>query len=159
MSDKIVLFMASNGILVAILLVLAQLWIVMAKEYKDNRKPTITAGYGLSYCYYAIFTSMLSFAITIIAYSLTPLALVLFTYSISSAVILVYLIAHSVVIKTLLALPFLEPLPIGLSVRRFNSKKARVIFLFIAPGLLFLFCWLAVYSIPWTKIIFERFAS
>jgi len=155
MSDKIVLFVAASGILIAVLLVWAQLWTTMAKEYEKGKNPTITAGYGLSFCYYAICASLLAFAITIITYSVNPWALILLSFSIILALFLVILSIWPVVTKTLRALPLLAPLPIGC----FANKAARVLILFICPLVLLIFCWLVVYVVPFTKVIFDRLAG
>jgi len=74
--NNVLLFMAASGILVAVLLVWAQLWANTAIQIENNKGSAINSGFGLSYCFYAIVSSMLSFGITVFMGSVTLFSLV-----------------------------------------------------------------------------------
>ncbi|MFC2033713.1 hypothetical protein ACFLUB_04285, partial [Chloroflexota bacterium] len=50
-NEKVMFFMTASGILVAVLLVWAQLWITKAQVYRKEGHSTSTVGVSLSYVY------------------------------------------------------------------------------------------------------------
>jgi hypothetical protein len=57
------LFVTGSGILVAILVVWAQLWVTTGQIYEEKHQSLISVGLGLTFIYAAIFFAALSFAI------------------------------------------------------------------------------------------------
>ncbi len=148
------IFLTASGILVAILLVWAQLWTIMAQEYKHQPGMTmITAGYGLSCVYYAIFTAFLSFILIIIQRSLSKISLVLFSYSIILTFLLVLSSLIGVVWKTSSGSDVLTPFtPYWLS----WFINAPVWVVIISPIGLFIVLFVLALCCPCLKKMFAR---
>ncbi len=151
MNDKVVLFMAASGILVAVLLVWAQLWISSATHKAKSDAVLTTVGIGMAYCYFAIFISMISFGIMAYTYSVTKLSTFFLSYSFIIATFSVIVSLTSVVHKTYVGLPLFS----SSLQKQLSGKLRRGLILFVLPLGLLIIWWLVVYIFPVTKMIFE----
>jgi len=104
--NKSTSFLTASGILVAILLVWAQLWFTTAQQYGEPN--TITAKYGLSYVYIAVLFSLIAFTLTVYN-AVNRWSIIFFGYSLILTAILVFGSLFSIVYKTLSELPMLSP--------------------------------------------------
>ena len=109
MEAKLTFFMTASGILVAILLVWAQLWITTAQEYSKVGHSTLTVGVSLAWVYGAILTSMLAFATMLIQYSVSRFALFLLILSVILTGILIAGSLYASVTSTIAGLDILAP--------------------------------------------------
>jgi len=154
MTNKSMFFIAASGILMAILFVWAQLWTTTAEVYRSYGATLLTAGYGLSYVYYAILASVVAFIITIFKLSVCRWALVSMTFALILTLGQVIATTVSTVTKSLLSLDLLAPLTSYAD--HFSSFLAHLLILFGIPLVLFVLCYLVVMVIPKTKRVFDH---
>ncbi|MFH1640290.1 MAG: hypothetical protein ABIB93_08315 [Chloroflexota bacterium] len=147
MGDKPTFMLTAAGILVAILLVWAQLLTTTAIERKHNCENAFTVGFELAWVYWAILFALVSFISTFIAYFLnksvlnfllSSIALLFFISSIILALLLVFFSVLPVSIKVLMNYKLLSPLDKNLSKRSMlnkisQSRDWRLIIVFIIP--------------------------
>lgn len=105
--------MTAGGILIAILLVWAQLLTTMAQEYRNHGQCTLTAGYELSYVYYSILTALIAFIILLIRQKIDRISQCFLYYSLVVAVLLISASVYPVTSKVLSNEDVLNPLDIS----------------------------------------------
>lgn len=154
MGNNVMFFMTASGILVAVLLVWAQLWITTAQGYKQYGLSTSTVGVSLSYVYGATLTSLIAFATILIQFSVSRFALVFLTFSVILAIILVAGSFYASLTKAISGKDVLAPSNDFAS--SYEIPLVRIIALIIIPAFLMIFSWLIVCIFPCTKTIFDR---
>lgn len=154
MGNNVMFFMTASGILVAVLLVWAQLWITTAQGYKKDGLSTSTVGVSLSYVYGATLTSLIAFATMLIQFSVSRFTLVLLTFSVMLAIIIVTGSLYASVTKALGGTDVLAPSNDFASL--YSIPFVRKFALIIIPAFLMILSWLMVCVFPCTKTIFDR---
>jgi len=152
------LLLTASGILVAVLLVWAQLCTTTAQIYYEHNFILVTAAYGLIWVYYAVLASFLAFITTLISRStkLMRVGLLFFVFSVIITIFEIGMTTYTTVYKTwnnpngLLQPPSWSMLIKFLTT---YSNWAHWIMLVGLPLFVFLICWLLIFIIPFTKNI------
>ncbi len=156
MNDRKTLLLTASGILMAVLLVWAQLWTTTAQEYDSKYLSLITAGYGLLFVYYALVASLFSFLILLLAKLRMGLVFLLSALLITAGEVITS--TWSVLVKTWSdPETLLEPSPYAVHFFTANSGWTHWILFVVAPIVSILICYLLVYIIPWSRTKFDSF--
>jgi hypothetical protein len=136
-------YLTASGILVAILLVWAQLWNDLVNQYANSGYSTITADISLVYVYLAITTSLLAFIIILCRQIVGSVSRTFFGFSIVLTIIQVLGSLFSSMIKTTSGANTTAPLNFFVSL--FSSNACRLIVLYLVPVIIFGILFLVFY--------------
>ncbi len=156
MNNMKTLLLTASGILIAILLVWAQLWTTTAQYYHDHGYGLITVGYGLLLVYYAMVASVFSFIAVLFNKFRLGTFFLLFTVAITGVEVLTSTWSVFSKIWTDVDNSLLAPSEWGISFLSSDPTLKKWLFLIVTPIITLVVLWWLVYTLQCTRNLVSR---